>query len=126
MEEGEDATWETLSHETFHQFIFYFYGSLSPHSWYNEGQGDYFAGAKMTRTYRITSYGSLPGGLARTEFAKDMALASKQGKSIADGALVVRPEPPVGADVFVRQILDVYETAISARPKPAAALLQPA
>jgi hypothetical protein len=49
MEEGEDATWETLSHEAFHQFIFYFYGSLSPHSWYNEGTGDYYGGHEYAR-----------------------------------------------------------------------------
>ena len=48
-EQGEDATWETLSHEAFHQYIFYFYGSLSPHSWYNEGTGDYYGGHEYRR-----------------------------------------------------------------------------
>lgn len=41
---GRNATWATLSHEAFHQYIFYFYGALSPHSWYNEGTGDFFGG----------------------------------------------------------------------------------
>jgi len=41
---GRDFTWGVLSHEAFHQYIFYFYGNLSPHSWYNEGTGDYYFG----------------------------------------------------------------------------------
>src|SRR6185503_652855 len=28
----------------FHQYIFYFFGALSPHSWYNEGSGDFYSG----------------------------------------------------------------------------------
>jgi hypothetical protein len=76
-----------LNHEAFHQYIFYFYGELSPHSWYNEGTGDYFAGAKLTKTFRITGYGNLPGGFARQDFVKEMALATRQGKTVAQGAL---------------------------------------
>ncbi len=33
-----------LNHEAFHQFIFYSVGSISPHDWFNEGHGDFFAG----------------------------------------------------------------------------------
>lgn len=33
-----------LNHEAFHQYIFYSVGSVSPHSWFNEGHGDYFSG----------------------------------------------------------------------------------
>lgn len=33
-----------LYHEAFHQFIFYSVGDFAPHSWFNEGNGDYFAG----------------------------------------------------------------------------------
>lgn len=36
-----------LYHEAFHQFIYYSAGSFAPHSWYNEGTGDYFSGAKL-------------------------------------------------------------------------------
>ena len=43
---GRRDTWATLNHEAFHQYIFYFFGALSPHSWYNEGTGDYYAGAQ--------------------------------------------------------------------------------
>jgi hypothetical protein len=35
-----------LYHEAFHQYIFYSVGDIAPHIWYNEGHGDYFAGAK--------------------------------------------------------------------------------
>jgi hypothetical protein len=41
---GRRNTWAVLNHEAFHQYIFYLYGSISPHSWYNEGTGDFFAG----------------------------------------------------------------------------------
>ncbi len=34
-----------LYHEAFHQYIFYAFGELAPHSWFNEGNGDFFAGA---------------------------------------------------------------------------------
>jgi hypothetical protein len=33
-----------LYHEAFHQYIFYSVGACSPHSWFNEGHGDFFAG----------------------------------------------------------------------------------
>jgi hypothetical protein len=33
-----------LNHEAFHQYIFYSVGNVSPHSWFNEGHGDYFSG----------------------------------------------------------------------------------
>jgi hypothetical protein len=41
---GRDDTWITLNHEAFHQYIHYFYGALAPHSWYNEGNGDFYSG----------------------------------------------------------------------------------
>ena len=41
---GRRDTWAVLNHEAFHQYIFYLYGKISPHSWYNEGHGDYFSG----------------------------------------------------------------------------------
>ena len=43
---GGRDTWLVLNHEAFHQFIYYFYGQLSPHSWYNEGTGDFYSGYK--------------------------------------------------------------------------------
>jgi len=75
-----------LNHEAFHQYIYYFYGELAPHSWYNEGHGDYFSGAKLTKTYRVTGFGAAPGGFDRRSMLKDMVRLARQGKSVADGA----------------------------------------
>lgn len=36
-----------LNHEAFHQYIYYMAGELDPHSWFNEGYGDYFGGAEL-------------------------------------------------------------------------------
>jgi hypothetical protein len=41
---GRADTWVVLNHEAFHQYIFYFYGNIAPHSWYNEGTGDFYSG----------------------------------------------------------------------------------
>jgi hypothetical protein len=41
---GRGDTWATLNHEAFHQYIFYFFGNLTPHYWYNEGTGDFYSG----------------------------------------------------------------------------------
>ena len=38
-------TFIVVYHEAFHQFIHYSAGQLAPHSWFNEGYGDYFSGA---------------------------------------------------------------------------------
>ena len=38
-------TFIVLYHEAFHQFIHYSVGQFGPHSWFNEGYGDYFSGA---------------------------------------------------------------------------------
>lgn len=40
-------TFVVLYHEAFHQYIFYSCGEVSPHSWFNEGFGDYFGGALL-------------------------------------------------------------------------------
>ncbi len=44
---GRRNTWATLNHEAFHQYIFYFYGNISPHIWYNEGSGDFYSGYQL-------------------------------------------------------------------------------
>jgi hypothetical protein len=77
-----------LNHEAFHQYIYYFYGQLSPHSWYNEGHGDYFAGAKMTKTNRIAGYGEAPGGYSRLPTIKEGCRLYKEGKPVKEGAAV--------------------------------------
>ncbi|HYC77139.1 MAG TPA: hypothetical protein VEI02_05875 [Planctomycetota bacterium] len=45
VEGQKDTVFAVLSHEAFHQYIYYCFGELSPHSWYNEGYGDYYAGS---------------------------------------------------------------------------------
>ncbi|MCB9899238.1 MAG: DUF1570 domain-containing protein [Planctomycetes bacterium] len=75
-----DNTVAVLNHEAFHQYIYYYYGELSPHSWYNEGTGDYFAGAKMTKTYRIQGFGNGPGGFGRQETVKEAVRETRSGR----------------------------------------------
>jgi hypothetical protein len=40
-------TFVTLYHEGFHQYIHYSCGGVPPHSWFNEGHGDFFSGAHV-------------------------------------------------------------------------------
>ena len=47
-QKGVDVTLDVLNHEAFHQYIFYAVGQVSPHSWFNEGHGDYFAGFNLS------------------------------------------------------------------------------
>ena len=42
-----NMTLDVLNHEAFHQYIFYAVGQVSPHSWFNEGHGDFFAGYNL-------------------------------------------------------------------------------
>ncbi len=42
-----NLTLDVLNHEAFHQYIFYAVGQVSPHSWFNEGHGDFFAGYNL-------------------------------------------------------------------------------
>jgi hypothetical protein len=44
---GDENTFIVLYHEAFHQYIHYSAGELPPHSWFNEGHGDYFSGADV-------------------------------------------------------------------------------
>lgn len=44
---GRNNSWATMNHEAFHQYIFCFFGSLSPHRWYDEGTGDFYAGYQL-------------------------------------------------------------------------------
>jgi hypothetical protein len=42
----DDDTLAVCYHEAFHQYIYYSVGKVAPHSWFNEGHGDYYAGAR--------------------------------------------------------------------------------
>ena len=48
-----------LMHEAFHQYIYYSAGELPPHSWFNEGTGDFFSGAKF-RGSKVVGYDPNP------------------------------------------------------------------
>src|SRR5262249_39730194 len=55
QDQGRDYTWGVLNHEGFHQYIHAFFGNLSPHSWYNEGTGDYYFGFEFNlKTKKFT------------------------------------------------------------------------
>ncbi|MHC5028198.1 MAG: hypothetical protein ACYTGR_15705 [Planctomycetota bacterium] len=71
------------NHEALHQYIYYYYGELAPHSWYNEGHGDYFSGAKLTSSHRITGYGNFSW---RVGLIKEAARLRSEGKGKNDGA----------------------------------------
>ena len=45
---SDKFTKSVMYHEAFHQYIYYAVGDLAPHSWFNEGPGDYFAGSKVS------------------------------------------------------------------------------
>jgi len=49
-----------LYHEAFHQYIFYSAGSMAPHSWFNEGYGDFFSGARFDRAGEVSKIGVNP------------------------------------------------------------------
>ncbi len=54
---GKDQLFAVLRHEAFHQYIYYCFGNIAPHSWYNEGYGDYYAGARREgRNFRIEPF----------------------------------------------------------------------
>jgi hypothetical protein len=52
-----------LYHEAFHQYIHYSTGELPPHSWYNEGTGDFFSGANIVGT-KVRGIGVNPWRIA--------------------------------------------------------------
>ncbi len=57
---GENDSRIVLYHEAFHQYIYYSAGELAPHSWFNEGHGDFFSGARFDAAGRIAKIGINP------------------------------------------------------------------
>ena len=53
----DSDTYSVLYHEAFHQYIYYSTGQLHPHTWFNEGYGDYFGGADI-RSGKIRRIGA--------------------------------------------------------------------
>jgi len=45
---SQDDCRSVMFHEGFHQYIHFAVGDVSPHSWFNEGHGDFFAGLKVS------------------------------------------------------------------------------
>ncbi|MCB9876397.1 MAG: hypothetical protein H6835_02255 [Planctomycetes bacterium] len=45
---SEDDCRSVMFHEGFHQYVHFAVGDVSPHSWFNEGHGDYFAGLNVS------------------------------------------------------------------------------
>jgi len=58
--DGRQDSRIVLYHEAFHQYIHYSAGEVAPHSWFNEGYGDYFSGARFSRTGDIAKIGLNP------------------------------------------------------------------
>jgi len=58
MDGGKSTGRAVLNHEAFHQYIFYLYGNLAPHSWYNEGTGDFYAGYQLQKnnTFKLEKF----------------------------------------------------------------------
>ena len=62
-EAGREDSLRTLYHEAFHQYVHHAIGELGPHYWFNEGYGDYFAGARFTDEGKVTQIQAHPGRL---------------------------------------------------------------
>jgi hypothetical protein len=50
---GMADSYSTLFHEAYHQYLFYAVGRVSAHRWFDEGYGDYFAGANPKKGFKI-------------------------------------------------------------------------
>ena len=49
-----------LYHEALHQYVHYAAGDLAPHSWFNEGTGDFFSGARFDSSGSVSKIGINP------------------------------------------------------------------
>jgi hypothetical protein len=67
LPDDSSETFLVLYHEAFHQYIHYSTGELPPHPWFNEGHGDFFAGAQIRG--KVESIGINPW---RVEFAHNL------------------------------------------------------
>ena len=53
----DDDTVSVCYHEAFHQYVYFSTGKVAPHSWFDEGHGDYYAGARIAADkFRITPF----------------------------------------------------------------------
>ncbi|MCA8979150.1 MAG: DUF1570 domain-containing protein, partial [Planctomycetes bacterium] len=66
-------TFIVLYHEAFHQYIHYSAGQLAPHSWFNEGYGDFFSGSQVSGS-KVKRIGANPW---RNDYIKKVVEARK-------------------------------------------------
>ena len=66
---GKENSRSVMYHEGFHQYIHVAVGELAPHSWFNEGYGDYFGGANFTQTGKLGRIDPHPWRLGRIQDA---------------------------------------------------------
>jgi len=82
-----------LYHEAFHQYIHYAVGDVAPHSWFNEGHGDYFAGHNYSaRKFKAAPFrwrtGIIANALARKSYVPlEKFLKYTQGEYYANPGL---------------------------------------
>lgn len=61
-EQGKDFALGVMTHEAFHQYCHFLFDQSEAHRWFDEGHGDYYIGAKLSkRAIKITS--EMPRGL---------------------------------------------------------------
>lgn len=64
--DDDGDTLAALYHEAFHQYVHYSAGEIAPHAWFNEGHGDFFAGADVHGSVRGIGVNTWRIDLART------------------------------------------------------------
>jgi hypothetical protein len=138
----DDNTISVLYHEAFHQYVFYAAGRIAPHSWFNEGYGDFFAGARYKDgKFRIepfawrlptlqralglveppsgeTTVSPIPldrlVGMTRSEYYRTPALAYAQGWSLVYFLREIVPTNPEWQAKWGRILETYYRTLCQA------------
>jgi hypothetical protein len=90
---NEKDSLRVLYHEAFHQYIHYAVGDVAPHSWFNEGHGDYFAGfdykdGKFVSNVFRWRTGTISDALSTKSYVPlDQFLTYSQGQYYANAGL---------------------------------------
>ncbi|MFT4539910.1 MAG: hypothetical protein ACI841_000157 [Planctomycetota bacterium] len=79
----DSNTYIVLYHEAFHQYIHYSTGELPPHSWFNEGYGDFFSGA-VIKNGRVRKIGVNPWRFAMIKAIVNGDTRFAQGRSYSN------------------------------------------
>ena len=90
--EGRADSRIVLYHEAFHQYIYYSAGEVAPHTWFNEGYGDYFSGARFSRTGDIAKIGVNPWRIRTVKYLV------AQGRYVPFGEILYMEKPQFYAD----------------------------